>query len=277
MLSISHTSEFSRGSSESGIGDWLPIDQRVEELKMKYATTIEDISVSLKQKITSEMIFKKLQLFPPDLRNLKSYLQVYNSKNDDLFAELIHAINFQHIEILQELMKEFGNEKCKRVLALYEEDLRTFNMETTLGECSKSWSRISSEQAEVQLLLGGKWENKTLHDFYEFKKKLQRRAHFDSYSLNLCKVESPCLELSLAMASATAQSSNMKLVDKEFYKANNVLRVSLGGDIIYHVESPKVTIVLLPLVKVKRASRREAPSFVIKLCMNNTYIMVKGQ
>lgn len=246
LFSLSHTSVSSRGSTESGIGVWLPAEQRLEELHMKYKTLVEELLEYFQKNVTSEMITKKLRLAPVELKQLKAYLHIRDSNSDDLFTEVIKVSNFRYMPVMQQLVREVGNEKCKRAMLSYREDLFNFNVETTLGEYAKGRGSADGrgsdgvDEREIVLKMGGKWANKSLQDFEEFKKKLQKRAHFDMHALQLQGAALPCLGLTLAVASNSADVSNIKHVETDFFKLNNVLRVSLGDDIIYNVESPKV-------------------------------------
>lgn len=242
ILSLSYTSISSRGSAGSGLGDWLPTDQRIEELQMKYNAAIEEVSDNFKKKVTPQMIQKKLRLAPPELEQLKSFPQVNNSESDDIFDKVIAATDFQNIEILLWLVCDLGDNKCKEAMQLYEDDLLDFNVETTLQEYAKcNLHTVShSGQEEILLIMSEKWETKTLQDLREFKRKLQIKAHFGSYDLNVCKVASACVEVTLALVSNSADICNVKLVETDFFRANHVLRVSVRNTIVYNVESPKV-------------------------------------
>lgn len=243
ILSLSHTSISSRGSS---IGDWLPAEQRVEELKMKYKYTIEVITEYFERNISSDMTVKMLLLVPPELKQLKSYLNVTTSDGKDIFSELVDVCDYRHHELLQQLVDGMGDENCKRAMSLYYDDLNRFNSETTLGEFAKDLhgTVTYSRQEKVVLKMGVKWENKTLQDFEEFQKKLQRKAHFGAHSLQMRKVETACVQITLAIVSELADISDLKFVEPEFFKANSVLQVSINDCIVYDVESQKVCTII---------------------------------
>lgn len=251
ILSLSYTSISSRGSTESGIGDWLPIEQRVEELEMKYKYTIEVITEYFEKNVTPQMLGEELLSMPPELKRLKVYNTIKSSDSENPFLELLDISDYRHSEVLQQLVSYLGDESCKRAMALYQDDLLCFNTETTLREFVKNWLCVvdNSEQGDVMLKMGAKWENRTLQDFEEFKRRLQQKAHFDVHDLQTSQVESACVRVTLTLASESIEISNLKFVEPEFYRANNVLQVLIGNNIIYSVESPKVytcTQILIP-------------------------------
>ena len=243
FLSLSQTSISSRGSvGSSGLGDWLPIDQRIEELKMKYRSTLETLSDHFKSRVSAEALQKKLSLLPPELKSLKGYVQITSQESESTFEELVAASHYRHTEILQELVRELGDSNSKKAMSLYSDDLQTFNGETILKELPGDWPGWDHTKGydSVTLHMGDRWEMKTLHDFEELKRRIQKKAHFGFCDLLIQKVEHACLSVVLAVVSTSADLNNFKLIDPQFFKLNSVLRVAVGEDIIYHVESPKV-------------------------------------
>lgn len=240
MLSLSHTSISSRGSIE--IGEWLPIEQRVEELKMKYKYAIDVVKEYFEKNVTPEMIEKRLLLMPQEIKQLIPYLKVKNSKGEDAFAKLLSVSNYRQNEVLYQLVVDAGDDGCKRAMALYQDDMNCFNSDTILGEFTKDWlgREESPEQEQIILTMGGRWENKTLQEFEDFKKKLQRKAHFNIHDLQVMKVQSASVQVTLMVASQFADICNFRLVDDGFYKAHSVLRISTADSMIYNVESQKV-------------------------------------
>lgn len=235
ILSLSHTSILSRDSS---IGDWLPIEQRVEELKMKYRYTIEDITEYF-ENLSSEMTEKMLPLMPAEL---KAYLKVTKAESKDIFRDLVGISDYRQTELLHQLVSGLGDENCKRAVSLYQGDLNCFNSETTLGEFAENshGALTSTGHEEIVLKMGAKWEKKTLQDFEELKKKLQHKASLGAHDLQMLKVGNASVEVTLVMVSALANIHNLKLVQPGFFAANNMLQVSIKDCIIYDVESPQV-------------------------------------
>ncbi len=243
IFSLSFASISSRGSvGSSGLGEWLPIDQRIEELQMKYRSTLETLSDHFKHRVTAQMIHKTLPLMSPELKTLKTYQQVANTNSEEVFASLVDATNYRHTEILQKLVSDLGDSKCKAAMSLYQEDLKTFNAETILKELPNSWpgGSDSSREENIILHMGDKWEVKTLQDFTELKKRIQRKARFGIHDLQIQEVGHASLRVVLTAVSITANISDLKLIEPDFLKLNNVLRVSVGDNIIYDIKSPKV-------------------------------------
>jgi hypothetical protein len=242
MLSLSHTSISSRCSTESGLGDWLPLEQRLEELRMKYNYTLEVITEYFEKNVTAQMIEKWLLLVPHELKQLQSYLKVKNEEDKNAFSKLLSISNFRQPILMQQLVGDVGDTSCKRAMALYQEDLHSFNCETTMGEFSKDWlhKQVEPDTKLVTLVLGARWDSRTMQEFEEFNRKLQRRAHLNMYDLELCNMQSTSVQATLALAAEHADLSNFKHVDTAFYKANNVLRVTGESSVIYDVESPMV-------------------------------------
>ena len=241
VLSASHTSISSRGSTESGIGEWLPIEQRLEELKMKYKFTIDTIKEYFQRNITSQMIAKRLLLMPPELRSLKDMLRMQRCDSSvSALAALLALTDYRHFEILQQVVAALGDESCKRTLLLYEEDLESFYSGTTLEEFSKVSAGSAAAPHTAVLTLGAKWESKSLLELEEFKKKLQRKSGLHPHDLQTRHLASACLRVTFTMRSQQGSLGNLTAVDSGFYRANNVLQVSVGDRTLYHVESPKV-------------------------------------
>ena len=209
---------------------------------MKYKYTIEVVKDYFEKNITRETIAKRLLLMPQEIKELAAYLKVKNAESDDAFSELLRVSDYKQNEVLHQLVVDVGDDGCKRAMALYQDDSNCFNSDTTLGEFTRDWlDRAESPELEqVTLTMGGRWESRTLQELEDFKKKLQRRAHFNTHDLQLRKVQSASVQVTLTLASEYADISNFKLVDYGFYKANSVLRITAGGTMIYNVESPKV-------------------------------------
>ena len=210
---------------------------------MKHRNTLEIISQYFNKLIKPKEILKYLALMPPELKCLKSYEQVVKSDSKSPFAELVAATDYRHNEILQELVSELGDSHCKSAMTSYLEDLHTFNAETLFKELPKGWigTSLANTNSDITLYLGHKWERRTLQDFEEFIKAMQLKAGFSDHHLRIGQVQHVCLRLTLVEASDSTDISNLKMIEPEFFKINNVLLVSVDDNIIYNVESPKVS------------------------------------
>lgn len=218
------------------------MEQRVEELKMKFKYTIEVIREYFEKNVSQQATANWLLLVPSELKRLRAYLQIKNNA-EDRFSELVAVSDYRHVELLQLLVGDLGDEDCKRAMALYQDDLNHFDCETTLGEFAKVQHVVvvsSSEQEEIVLTMGAKWEHRTVRDYEEMRKKLQRKARMSAHDLQMIEAENASVQVTLVLVSELAEVSNFKFVEPDFFKANGVLHMSAKDDIIYDVESPKV-------------------------------------
>ena len=238
LHSQSRTSVSSRGSTES---DLLSSKERVAWIKTKYKCMIKAVSEHFQQKMTPEQLVGKLDSFPSELGKLPLCVQLKNTDNAEKFWELIENSDYRHLQIMEHLVNDLGDKLCRDFLATYKQSLIEFLTETTLEEyAAESLSKSGPKESEIVLKLSDQWETRTLQDLDDFVLKLQRKAHFNKYTLLVSKVETGCLEVTLELTADSADINRMNTVDAEFYRRNNILSVLVGDNIIYDVESPKV-------------------------------------
>lgn len=90
LLSLSYSSVSSRGSTGSGcgLGAWQPVRQRLEELRMKYQSMLEEVGGHFRTHVSSELILKKLRLAPPELKHLRAFASVRDCEG--IFSLTLH-------------------------------------------------------------------------------------------------------------------------------------------------------------------------------------------
>lgn len=240
-MSLSLTSLSSRGSSESELGEWLPTDQRFEDIQTKYEHMVQEISEHFHKKVTREMLMKKLRLAPPELKHLSTYVRLRDSADDvDIFTEVVKSSDFRYLPLLVQLVHDLGNDVCKRAMALYQEDLANFNTDTSLRAYARVTGISPEDREGAVLTMGAKWKRRSLWNFEEFLVELSKKAQFNPHDLQLRGAKLPCLQLALVSVSNSADISNLRRVGAQFFKQNRVLLVRIGDETLYHVESPKV-------------------------------------
>lgn len=230
-----------RTLSRASMGSEIDINDRINELQMRYTSTVEVITEHFEKEVTPQQVTKKLHLLPTELKHHRVYLRVNDSDRENRFDEIINATDFRHVEILEHLVHELGDENSKKAMTAYRRDLNHFKAHTALSEFAE-WTGFNneSEKEAIVLKMGKKWEDKSLHDFEEFKTKLQQRAHFSDYDLQVSKVEISCVQITLTFVPNSADIGKMNPVDARFFKENHILRVTVGDTVLYDVEFPKV-------------------------------------
>lgn len=220
----------------------VPFLERIGVLERSYVALASLLSNHFHNVPHEDIIDFLLNSVPDDLAQTPEYRHITLVDDTDKLTELVRVTDLWHTDLLGLLIKKFGSEECIEALDSYQTKVALFYSNATMEECRmeewevRDWAQDDIKAIEFQL--ASTWdEQRTLQDVNEFKLKLQRRAGYERHELRLHGVADVC---TFVLVTESSQLSRLKNIHNEFFRINNILRVTAAGDTIYHVESPKV-------------------------------------
>lgn len=221
--------------------------ERRERLRLYFVQAAREIANHFRE-IKSEAVELELTLMPKYLKLLPEYQAFKETEEEEegsvAIDGLFQAMEYNRIELLEKLVKRFGDKTIKLVFRKYKKKLIYFNKTTTLREAAEEWPEDTDthEMTDLTMKMGDKWEERTLHNLQKVTEELrQKMPKYRKYNFHLKRIARGCVVVTFQVFSEVPDESLEGIIDIEVLRANHILKASQGHTIIYDVESPKVS------------------------------------
>ena len=159
--------------------------------------------------------------------------QIHTARNVSMIFDIIRPYtNYMNYELLQWIIKKFGNTPLKEEMRGYIVELETFEVKTTIMEFTSATTH-STEIPECYKSVTIKMNEDplrcTLHKIREFiKKELARKSFLHPHAIMVQQLAISSVVVKLGIPSSSLAHLSLAF-DREFQKAHSILTVNLEG------------------------------------------------
>lgn len=159
--------------------------------------------------------------------------QIHTARNVSMIFDIIRPYtNYMNYELLQWIIKKFGNTPLKEEMRGYIVELETFEVRTTIMEFTSATTH-STEIPECYKSVTIKMNEDplrcTLHKIREFiKKELARKSFLRPHAIMVQQLAISSVVVKLGVPSSSLAHLSLAF-DREFQKAHSILTVNLEG------------------------------------------------
>ena len=223
------------------------LEEKIEQLDEE-CTEIERLVLqTIKRKVPHTTMLEWIQVLPMPLKSQFSELLQRNAKElsnasnvDELFIIISPYWNALHPTLLSHLVKNLADEKLKRRMKEYTDDLCEFRSHTRLGDLIEKWAGgVPPGFDEFCIKLGEEWREKTVEDFEQFRIHLSRQKCIGGHMTYMMKVTPGCISVELALPQCCFPLTFDRDMRK-FLKEEDVLGVYVGGLCILDLHQAEV-------------------------------------
>ena len=222
----------------------VSVRARVGSLERSFMALVSLLSNQFYNVAQELIIDFLLNSVPEDLTQTPEYVHIMLLDETDKLTEFIRVMDFWNTDLLGLIVQEFGTEDCVEAMASYQTEVAAFYSSVTVEACRmEEWEVREWQQDDIKtikLQLASAWDDqrRTLQDLNEFKRKLQRRAGYEKHDVRLQSVSDVC---TMVLVTEFADLGRLEHIHSDFFRTNNILKVTAAGKTIYNVESPKVS------------------------------------
>ena len=216
------------------------IDKGIQELECQFLNVVRKAGRDLRTVDLSDIKFCVTQL-PVSVKYqhlcfLRQYRSaISNAKSvDEILAILGEYWDFLNCGLLDEVVRQLGNDATKQLMEQYMKKLKEFRMKTKLGDFfGKATQNIPSHFTTFVTELGEGWEKRTLEDLEQFRKELAQSMYLKEYAMHFKCAEAGSVAITLGFHSSLPEitdilQSAFQLLEEKY----GVLRVIFQGKCI---------------------------------------------
>ena len=235
-LCISET-ESSKVSMQSSEND---IDKGIQDLECHFLKVIRKAGRDLRTVDLSDIKLCVTQL-PVSVKYQHLHFLEHNcsaivdaTSVDAILAILGDYWDFLNCGLLNEVVCQLGNDATKQLMEQYMKKLKEFRMKTKLGDFfGKATQNIPPHFTTFVTELGEGWEERTLEDLEQFRKKLARSMYLKDYAMHFKCAKAGSVAVTWALHNSLPENidilqSAFQLLEKKY----DVLRVIFQGKCI---------------------------------------------
>ena len=226
-ISETESSKVSMQSSENNI------DKGIQELECQFLKVVRKAGRDVRTADLSDVKFCVTQL-PVSVKYQHLHFLEHScsaivdaTSVDAIFAILGRYWDFLNCGLLNEVVRQLGNDPTKQLMEQYMMKLKEFRMKTKLGDFfGKATRNIPPHFTTFVTELGEGWEERTLEDLEQFRKELARSMYLKDYAMHFKCVEAGSVAITWAVHSSLPEitdilQSAFQLLEKKY----GVLRV----------------------------------------------------
>ena len=216
------------------------IDKGIQELECQFLKVVRKAGRDLRTVDLSDIKFCVTQLPVSVKYQHLCFLRQYRSaistakSVDEIFAILGEYWDFLNCGLLDEVVRQLGNDPTKQLMKQYMEKLKEFRMRTKLGDFfGRAAQNIPPHFTTFVTELGEGWKECTLEDLEQFRKELARSMYLKEYAMHFKCAEVDSVAITWAFHSSLPEITNIvesafQLLEKKY----GVLRVIFQGKCI---------------------------------------------
>ena len=234
------------------------IDREIRELEDEFLKVVKEAAKNLRTVELSEVKFCLTQLRVSvkyrHIRFLERNLSaIANATSvDDILAILGLYWNYYNCGLLAEIVHQLGSDQTKQLMEQYTEKLRRFRLKTKLRDfVGKLTHQTIPNFVELVTKTGEDWQDRTLEDLEQFRKKLAESMHLEDYALYATRTEAGCIAVTWALHSSLPAIADILQSAFQLLEKYGVQKVIFQGKCIPEPKSSEVRCLLWEYDQIK--------------------------
>ena len=223
------------------------IDREIQELELLFLNIVseaaEDLTTVKLSKVKLCVTQLPVSVKYQHLRFLehKRSAIIAATSVDAILAILGEYWDFLNCGLLNEVVHRHGSVATKRLMEQYMEKLREFRLKTKLGDFfGKATLNVPPHFTTFVTELGAGWEDCTLEDLEQFRKKLAQSMYLKEYAMHFKSVQPGSIAVTWALHSSLPAIADILQSAYQQLQKYGVLSVIFQGKFIPEPKLPEV-------------------------------------